>query len=72
MGKKSEEEIILTNCLINFEIELKNHQQVYGEWINNNSSALASLRIDRTCIISVINELDDINKHKRSLKKENN
>ena len=46
----------------------KKHQQVYHEWINNNSSTLASLRIDRTCIINVINERDDNNKYKRSLK----
>ena len=64
----SEEEVILTNCLINFKIEFKNHQQVLDEWINNNSSALASLRIYRTCIINVLNELDDNNKYKRSLK----
>ena len=64
----SEEEVLLTIFLINFKIELKKHQQVYDEWINNNSSALTSLRIDRTCIINVINERDDNNKYKRSLK----
>ena len=64
----SEEEVILTNCLINFKIELKKHQQVYDEWINNSNSALASLRIDRTCIINVINERDNNNTHKISLK----
>ena len=46
----------------------KKHQQAYDEWINNNSSALVSLRINRTFIINVINERGDNNKHKRSLK----
>ena len=64
----SEEEVILTNCLINFKIELKNHQQVYDKWINNNSSTLASLWMDRKFIISVINERDDNNKLKKTLK----
>ena len=31
MEKMSEEEVILTNCLINFKIELKKYQQVYEE-----------------------------------------
>jgi len=62
MEKMSEEEVILTNCLINFKIELKKHQQVYDEWINNNSSALASLRMDRKFIINIINERDENNK----------
>ena len=47
---------------------IKKNQQVYDEWINNNSSALASLRMDRKFIINVINERDDNNKHKRTLK----
>ena len=64
----SEEEVMLTNCLINFKVELKKHQPVYDEWINNNSSALVSLRIDRKLIISVINERDDNNKLKKTLK----
>ena len=33
LKKMSEEEVILTNCLINFKIELNKHQQVYDEWI---------------------------------------
>ena len=64
----SKEEVILTNCLINYKIDLKKTQQVYDEWINNNSSALATLRIKRTGIINDINERDDNNKYKRSLK----
>ena len=68
----SEEEVILTNCLINFKIELKKLQQVYDEWINNDSSALVSLRMDRQFIINVINERDENNKLKKTLKKENN
>ena len=31
----SEEEVILINCLINFRIEFKKHQQVHDEWIDN-------------------------------------
>ena len=68
MEKMSDEEVILTNCLINFKIELKSHQQVYDEWINNNSSALASLRMDRKFIINIINERDENNKLKKPLK----
>ena len=63
----SEEEFILTNCSIYFKIELKTINKFYDEWINNNSSALASLRIDRIFIINVINKCDDKNKHKMSL-----
>ena len=58
----------MTNCLINFKIELKKHQQVYDKWINNNSSALVSLRMDRKFIINVINERDENNKLKKTLK----
>ena len=58
----------MKNCLINFKIELKKHQQVYDEWINNNSSTLVSLRMDITFIINVINERDENNKHKNILK----
>ena len=64
----SKEEVILTNCLINYKIDLKKNQQVYDEWINNNSSALATLRMKRTGLIIDINERDDNNKFKRSLK----
>ena len=68
MEKISEEEVILTNCLIDFKIDLKKNQQVYDEWINNNSSALATLRIERTGIINDINERNDKNKYKRTVK----
>ena len=68
MEKMSEEEVILTNCLINFKIELKNINICYDEWINNNSSALASLRMDRKFIINVLNERDENNKLKKTLK----
>ena len=61
----SKEEFILTNCLINYKIDLKKNQQVFDEWINNNSSTLATLRIKRTGIINDINERDDNNKYKR-------
>ena len=54
--KMSEEEVILTNCLIHFKIELKK-QQLYDEWINNNSSVLASLRIVRLKKIHVENSI---------------
>ena len=64
----SDEEVILTTCLINLKIELKKHQQVYDEWINKNSSAEATLRMKRTGLIIDINERDDNNKFKRSLK----
>ena len=64
----SQEEVILTNYLINFKSELKKHKQVYDEQSNNNSSALTSLRMDRKFIISVINERDDNNKLKKTLK----
>ena len=47
---------------------IKKNQQVYDEWINNNSSALATLRIERTGIINDINERDDNNKYKRTIK----
>ena len=60
----SKEEVILTNCLINYKIDLKKNQQVFDEWINNNTSALATLRIKRTGIINDINERDNNNKYK--------
>ena len=47
-----------------FKNNLQKHQQVYDKWINKNSSAVASLRIDRTCIINFINERDDNNNKK--------
>ena len=58
----SEEEFILTNCSIYFKIELKTINKFYDEWINNNSSALASLGIHRACIVNVRNEHDTNNK----------
>ena len=64
----SKEEVILTNCLINYKIDLKKIQQVYDEWINKNSSAEATLRMKRSGLIIDINERDDNNKLKRSLK----
>ena len=36
--------------------------------INNNSSALASLRMDRKFIINIINERDENNKFKKTIK----
>ena len=41
---------------------------MYDEWINNNSSALATLRMDRKFIINVIDEHDENNKLKNTLK----
>ena len=51
-----------------FKNYLQKKQKVYDEWINKNSSTLASLPIDRTCIIYLISERDDNNNKKRTLK----
>ena len=64
----TDEELELTNDLIDLKVELGHHVKELEQWIKNYSSTLATLRIERTGIINDINERDDNNKLKRSLK----
>ena len=63
-----DEELELTNDLIDLKVELKHHVKELEQWIKNYSFTLATLWITRTGIIKDINERDDNNKFKRSLK----
>ena len=67
MEKMFKEEFVLTNCLINYKIDLKKLNK-YMMNSNNNSSALATLRMKRSALIIDINERDDNNKFKRLIK----
>ena len=51
----------MTNTLINLKIEHNNYRKKYDEWINNNSSSLAVLRLDRQYIQTFLKEIDDNN-----------
>ena len=46
-----------------FKIELNKHEKDYDEWINNYSSLLAELKLERQGIARLLEERDDINKH---------
>ena len=59
----TDDELDLTNCLIDLKIELKNKKKDYDEWINNYSSLLAELKWERQGIARLLEERDDINKH---------
>ena len=37
----------MANLLINLKIQLNSHQQEYDDWIKNNSSSLAKLRLEK-------------------------
>ena len=56
------EELELSNCLIDLKIELKNHEKDYNKWIDNNSSLLAELKLERQGIICLLEERDDMKK----------
>ena len=43
----TDDELELTNFLIDLEIELKKHEKYYDEWINNYSSLLVELILER-------------------------
>ena len=58
----TDDELELTNFLIDLKIELNKHEGDYDEWIKNYSSLLAELRLDRQGIICLLNERDDNNK----------
>ena len=58
----TDEEVELSNCLIDLKIELKNHEKDYNKWIDNNSSLLAELRLERQGIICLLEERDDMKK----------
>ena len=46
----SEDEVNMTNFLINLKIELNSYQKQYDDWINNHSSLLTELRLERQYI----------------------
>ena len=55
----SDEELELTNDLIDLKVELKHHVKELEQWIKSYSFTLATLWITRTGIIKDINERDD-------------
>ena len=63
-----DEELELSNDLIDLKVELKHHVKELEQWIKSYSFTLATLWITRTGIIKDIDERDDNNKLKRSLK----
>ena len=58
----TDDELELTNFLIDLKIELNKYEQDYDEWINNYSSLLVELRIERQGIIFLLERRDDSNK----------
>ena len=67
----TDDELELSNFLIDLKIELNKHEQDFDIWINNYSSLLVELRIERQCIIFLLERRDDSNKFiaKRKRKK---
>ena len=59
----TDDELELTNCLIDLKIELNKNEKYYDEWINTYSSLLAELRLERQGIICFLEERDDNNKY---------
>ena len=59
----TDDELDLTNCLIDLKVELKKHEKDYDEWINNYSSLLTELRLEKQGIICLLEERDDNNKY---------
>ena len=47
----TDDELELTNYLIDLKIELKKYEQDYDEWINNYSYLLTELRLERQGIM---------------------
>ena len=58
----TDEELELTNDLIDLKVDLKNHVKDYEEWIKNFSSMLAEFRLERQGIICFMEERDCMNK----------
>ena len=50
IGPISDEEVNMNNFLINLKIEQNNYHKEYDERINNNSSLLSELRLERQFI----------------------
>ena len=50
----TDDELELTNVLINLKIKLNKHEKYYDKWINNYSSLLAELRLERQGIVCLL------------------
>ena len=59
----TDDELGLTNDLIDFKVDFKKYEKNYDEWIKNYSSLLAEFRLERQGIICLLEERDDMNKH---------
>ena len=53
------EPICEDNNLINLKIELNRYQKQYNEWINNNSSSISELRLERQSIQCFLIDRDE-------------